>query len=389
MSNQSSMRTAGPKKRAVSLDLARGTMLLLIALAHAPLYLYTSEPGIMQRVEAVTFFDQIVNFFGQFFIDNRARAMFAVLFGYGLVLAFDSRISKGIREKEAIKTIRRRSWYLILFGIVLAVIIGGQDILMAYGTAGLLVSWLLAREIKTLIRTFIFITLFYIIFGPIMWGFNMLEIGGYGFPPEVSAADTYLGTALIGLFTFPSIPILIHLMFPVLPSVLLGMWIARYQLLIKPEQHLKIIYLITVLGLTVSLLGALPLSLLGTLWHPSPFTAGLMNGLHILTGIAGGLAYAAIFGIIGTKVKKPGSLTLSLMALGKRSLTFYVWNETMLVLFLSPVALDLGGRVSNGTAAVIAVGIWCLSLLLAWGLEKKDLNGPLEVLLRRLAYRNK
>lgn len=136
MSNQSSMKTADPKKRAVSLDLARGTMLLLIALAHAPLYLYTSEPGIMQRVVAITFLDQIVNFFGQFFIDNRARAMFAVLFGYGLVLAFESRISKGIGDKEAIKTIRRRSWYLILFGIVLAVIIGGQDILMAYGTAG-------------------------------------------------------------------------------------------------------------------------------------------------------------------------------------------------------------------------------------------------------------
>ena len=33
------------KKRAVSLDLARGAMLLLIALAHAPLYLYNSNLG--------------------------------------------------------------------------------------------------------------------------------------------------------------------------------------------------------------------------------------------------------------------------------------------------------------------------------------------------------
>ncbi|WP_251025089.1 MULTISPECIES: hypothetical protein [unclassified Bacillus (in: firmicutes)] len=36
------------------------------------------------------------------------------------------------------------------------------------------------------------------------------------------------------------------------------------------------------------------------------------------------------------------------MALGKRSLTFYAWNETMPVLLLSPVTLDLGGRVSRG-----------------------------------------
>jgi uncharacterized membrane protein YeiB len=60
------------------------------------------------------------------------------------------------------------------------------------------------------------------------------------------------------------------------------------------------------------------------------------------------------------------------MALGKRSLTFYVWNEAMLVLFLSPVALDLRGRVSNGIAAMIAVGIWSLSVILATLLGKKS-----------------
>nr|MCX3303550.1 glyoxalase [Bacillus pacificus] len=102
------------KKRAVSLDLARGTMLLLIVLAHAPLYLYAADPGIMHRVESGSFFDQIVNFFGIFIIDNRARAMFAVLLGYGLVLALEGQISKGKNENHAVKIVRRRSLYLIL-----------------------------------------------------------------------------------------------------------------------------------------------------------------------------------------------------------------------------------------------------------------------------------
>ncbi|WP_369902044.1 DUF418 domain-containing protein [Bacillus manliponensis] len=387
MSTSLNFRTTKTKERAISLDLARGTMLLLIALAHAPLYLYTSEPGLMQRVESINFFDQIVNLFGTFVIDNRARAMFAVLFGYGLVLAFESQISKGKSEKDALKMIRRRSSYLIAFGIVLAVFIGGQDILMAYGIAGLLVSWLLIRESKTLIRTFIFITVFYIIITPILWGFNMQEIGDYGFAPDVSAKDTYLSTTMMRMLVFPIIPIMIHFLFPILPSVLIGMWIAKHQLLTKPEQHLKTNYFITIIGLTVSLFGALPLSLIGSIWHPSFFTAGIINGLHILTGIAGGLAYAAIFGIIGAKLKNHGRFTLSLIALGKRSLTFFVWNETMLVLFLSPVALDLGRHVSNGIAAIIAVGIWILSVILATVLEKKNLNGPLEMLLRQFVYR--
>ncbi|PEN89289.1 DUF418 domain-containing protein [Bacillus toyonensis] len=375
------------KKRAVSLDLARGTMLLLIVLAHAPLYLYAADPGIMHRVESSSFFDQIVNLFGIFIIDNRARAMFAVLLGYGLVLAFEGQISKGKNEIQAVKIVRKRSLYLILFGIVLAVLIGGQDILMAYGLAGIFVSPLLKCKMKTLIRTFIIIAILYTIFIPIIWGLNMQSIGNYGFSPDVSAKDTYLSTTMIRLLFFPIIPVLIHFMFPILPSVILGLWIAKYKLLIKPEQQLKKLYFITTIGLAISLIGALPLSFIGTIWYPTVFTVGMINGIHILTGIAGGLAYATGFGIIGSRLKNPGYFSLALIALGKRSLTFFVLNEALLVIFLSPVAFDLGGHVSNAFAALIAICIWISSVIVALIMEKNNLNGPLEILLRRLVYK--
>ncbi|MBB3110854.1 putative membrane protein YeiB [Paenibacillus phyllosphaerae] len=371
-------------KRAASLDLARGAMLLLIVLAHAPLYLYASDPGIMQRTASVSLFDHIVNGFGFFFIDARARAMFAVLFGYGLVLAFDRLIAKGTSPKLALKSIRRRSWVLILFGIVLAVVIGGQDILMAYGVAGLIVSPLLTREHRAWKRTFLLITLLYILIVPVFWGFNMQEMGSYGFPPEVAAGDTYLHSMLGQLVTFPTIPLLIHAMFPVLPSVLLGIWMARQRLLTEPQRHSKTLASIIRIGLPVSLIGALPVTLLGTVWHPDWFTAGLAQGLHILTGVAGGLAYAAVFGLIGAKLEQPGLAARSVMALGKCSLTFYVWNEAVLVLLFSPVAFDLGGLVSNGVAALIAGAVWVLAVAAAASLEKWNKNGPLEVLLRRL-----
>ncbi|MFS0749851.1 DUF418 domain-containing protein [Oceanobacillus sp. 1P07AA] len=376
------------KKRAISLDLARGAILLLIVLAHAPLYLYNADPGLMQRVASTNFFDEIVNLFGIFFIDHRARAMFALLLGYGLVLLFNSQLSKGKSKKDAAKLIRRRSWYLILFGFILAVIIGGQDILMAYGFAGLIVSTLLSRNLKSIVRLFIIITLIYCLATPILWGLGMLEFKSYGFPLDLSATDTYVNRTLSLLATFPIIPIIIHLMIPILPSVLIGIWLAKKQLLTKPELHLRSLKLISVIGLTISILGALPLSLIGSVWHPSFFVSGLLFGLHILTGIAGGLAYAAIFGLIGAKLKEPGPISNSLKALGKRSLTFYIWNEAMLVLFLSPVALDLAGTVNNGIAALIAVGIWMFSILMATLLEKNNMNGPLEIVMRRMMYKN-
>lgn len=370
-------------KRAISLDLARGAMLLLIALAHAPLYLYNNKPGIMFKVEGVTFFDHFVNILGLLAIDNRARPMFAVLFGYGLILIYRSQIKKGKREAEAVKIIRRRSWYLIVFGMALTIFIGGQDILMAYGIAGLIVSRLVTSENKTLIRNVVLYTLFYVLIIPVLWG----AIGGNGFQPGFSADDSYLDVAISNLIVFPVYPLLIHVLFPILPSVLIGMWMARHHLLTKPERRIKRLLYISIMGLTVSLLGALPVSLIGNLWTPGSRTVGFLSGMHILTGIAGGAAYAAIFGIIGAKIVKLGKITFSLVALGKRSLTFFVWNEALLVLYLSPVAFDLGGRVSNGVAALIAIGIWISSVLLATILEINNMQGPLERLLQRLVYK--
>src|SRR5690606_1420486 len=102
--------------------------------------------------QSVTFIDTLINTFGELFIDNRARPLFAVLFGYGLVMIFEKQVSRGASIKEAIKTIRRRCYYLILFGILLAVFIGGEDILMAYGIAGLLLVGVLPRDHTFLIK---------------------------------------------------------------------------------------------------------------------------------------------------------------------------------------------------------------------------------------------
>jgi uncharacterized protein len=377
-----------PKKRVISLDLARGYMLLLIVLAHVPLYLYASEPGIMSRPESGHFVDSLINSFGELFIDNRARPLFAVLFGYGLVMTYQSQMRKGRTIKEAMKTIKRRSLYLILFGIVLAVLIGGQDILMAYGVAGLLVSWLLARPDKALIAvtsTLLCISILYI---PPIWGFVVRGNGSYGYGSEYSPDNHYLQLVMDALFFFPIIPIFIHFLFPILPSVLAGIWMGRKQLLTASERHMSSLKMIAVAGILVSILGALPLVLIDEVWQPSLFVAGIINGIQIVTGFAGGIGYAALFGIIGIHIITPGPIINSIMALGKRSLTFFVFNEAVLVILLSPVALNLGGILTNTGVTLIAIIIWIIAVVIAAILEKFRMNGPLETLMLYLVYRN-
>lgn len=373
-------------KRAISLDLARGLMLLLIVLAHVPLYLYNAEPGIMSRPERVSMIDEAINAFGILIIDNRARPMFAVLFGYGLAMIFEKQRARGSAIKETLTMIRRRCLYLIVFGFVLAVFIGGQDILMAYGVAGLLISWLLPRHNKTLLKFTMLSTFLFTIYLPFVWAVFLNETGSFGFGTEFSATDSYLQLLIEKIIFFPSIPVFIHFLFPVIPSVLIGIWMGRKRLLIDSQLHHRQLKLFATVGITVSLIGAFPIFMINKMWEPSFWVAGVMTGIHIITGMAAGVGYAALFGVLGNAIKNPGWIINSVAALGKRSLTFYVLNEALLVILLSPVSFDLGGTLSNVSVTFIAIFIWVLAIIIAWILEKNHIHGPLETLMRRLVY---
>lgn len=376
-----------PKERAISLDLARGLMLLLIVLAHAPLFLYGSEPGMISRPASVNFLEKIINSIGELFIDNRARPLFAVLFGYGLVLMFNSQLAKGKSIEEAKKVIGRRSLYLILFGFILAVFIGGTDILMAYGIAGLLVRRLLFCQFKTFLTVTTIITSVILVFVPLSWGFILHGNGSYGFSSMLSSNDSYLQSVMEAIIYFPIIPLIIHLFFPILPSVLIGIWFGKKHFLTEPQQQSRKLKIIAITGITISIVGAVPLIFIGEPWNPSLFLAGVIYGIQIITGIAGGAGYAALFGILGNCIKKPGWITNAMNALGRRSLTFYVLNETLLVILLSPVALRLGGILSTTGVTLVAIFIWILSVIIASIFEKYQINGPLETLMRSIVYK--
>ncbi|WP_096186449.1 DUF418 domain-containing protein [Evansella halocellulosilytica] len=376
------------RERSLSLDLARGLMLLLIVLAHAPIFLFGLEPGVMNRPESVTKVDGVIDFISQLFVDNRARPMFAALFGYGMVLVIERQLEAGTDIKEARRLLKRRAFFLIFFGIVLSVIIGGDDILAAYGIASLLIGWTLFRHRRVFTRTMIIICIFFLFWLPLAWMVIAYELGGLGFDSGLSATNTYADMALERLLGFPFISIFIQLLFPVVVPMLIGMWAAKKRLLTEPQIHRHKLKLIAIIGLSVSIIGGLPLALYGTQWwEPAPVIAGLVYALHMITGFFGGFGYAAMFGLIGSALTHPGKIAKAIAALGKRSLTFYVFNETMLVILLSPVAFGLGGMMTSTSAAVVAIFIWLTAMGLAVLLEKKKMRGPLDALLRQLIYR--
>jgi hypothetical protein len=68
--------------RALTPDLARGAMLLFIALANSANVVFASQPGLDPTPTGA---GRILNFLLAAFVDSRAYPVFAVMFGYGLV----------------------------------------------------------------------------------------------------------------------------------------------------------------------------------------------------------------------------------------------------------------------------------------------------------------
>ncbi len=359
-------------------------MLLVIALAHAPLWLSASEVNLSGRPMGGGVVDEVVNFLSILFVDSRGLPLFAILLGYGLAMMVNRQQSAGTSEPESKRLLRRRALYLLLFGFVNVVVIGGIDILAEYGFYTLLIGWLLFRGDRALKRAIVIVSLFYLIVLPVAWiGLAHLDVPINAMVNSGSAS--YVETAIINLINFPFMILGGLFMYPMILPVLIGIWVARKGFF---EAGRKRLTGIAVAGTSISIVGGLPLALLGTpLWSASPTTVAVLSVLQMLTGIAGGIGYAAIFGLIGSAITRAGPLVGSMVAMGRRSLTFYLFIELMLVIVLSPVAFGFGQELHVAGAAILAVLVWLVSLLVASGMERKGVRGPADALLRKLIYR--
>ena len=361
-------------------------MLLVIALAHAPFWLSADEASLTGRPIGGSAIDEAVNLISVLFVDSRGMPLFGLLLGYGLAMMVNRQRSAGTADSESRRLLRRRAFYLLLFGFVHTVIIGGIDILAEYGFYILLIGCLLFRGDRALKRTILVVGLFYLLVLPVVW-VSLAHMTDMSVTAMANPGSTsYLETAIINLINFPFMIVGGLFMYPMVLPVLIGIWAGRTGLF---EAGRKRLIRIAVTGTAVSIAGGLPLALLGTpLWSASPTIEGVSAVLHMFTGLAGGIGYAAIFGLIGSTVSRVGPLAGAMVAMGKRSLTFYLFIELMLVIVLSPVAFGLGQTLHVTGAAIVAVIVWIISLLLALGMEHKGVRGPADALLRKLIYRN-
>ncbi|MET8122892.1 DUF418 domain-containing protein [Micromonospora sp. NPDC005189] len=395
MSIDTAPRTSGGpvrhSERALAPDLARGSMLLIIALANVAGVVFAGEPGLDTTPEGT---DRGLNFLLFELVHARGYPVFAVMFGYGIIQLARRQDASGATPKQVRSVLLRRNVWLVVFGFAHATLLYYGDFLGAYGIVGIVMTLVLLRRGDKFHRIAL-----------VLWALSAVELlvvgailvsrllgGSDGSAPLPSghvdslAAPDYFASMLDRLSEWPMHTVTVV---PFIMIAWLGMWAARRRILEEPARHKTLLTWTAVCGLGVAIVGGLPAALVSAGWlHVDDSATGLMLLLHGGSGMFAGPGYVAIFGLIALRVTRPGPVVGGLSALGQRSLSGYLFQSMAWLILLAPFTLALGDRFSSPTVTglVIAVAVWLVSVLIARLLDRRKQAGPAEIALRRLTY---
>ncbi len=390
-------------RRSIAPDFARGLMLALIAVANVPYFVLHRPHGVGAHAADGSWLDRVAQTAAIVGIDSRVYPMFAFLFGYGIVQMYTRQLAAGTDPRDARRILRRRHWWMIAFGFVHAALLWFGDILGVYGIAGLVLVWLFLDRPDRTLRIWIGVllaipaTLTAASLGAGVLGFSAPPSAGTGAaagPETINATAGFMDAVLARIEGWAVYIVPAGLLgFIILPAVLLGMLAARHRVLDRPAEHVALLRRTAVLGIGVGVATGVLLALANLdLAGFSQDENWLLVPLHTLGGLAGGLGYVAVFGLIAARLERDrdrlrtGGFAWAVQSLGKRSMSGYLFQSVAFSPLLAAWGLGLGAHLSSWSAALFALGVWAVSVALAVGLERAGRRGPAERLLRRLAY---
>jgi uncharacterized membrane protein YeiB len=368
-------------ERSLAPDLARGSVLLFIALANVSVYHYGRELGVGHRPADGTAPDRSLDLLVTMLVDARSYPMFAMLFGYGMVKVLDRQLRAGRTVGAGQRLLVRRNLWLLGFGAVHATLLFFGDILGAYAVTGLLA--LLFITLRT--RVLAWIAAASLVPLTLAFGLSRLSSAGEG----IVTTDDYLLSTLFRFGIWVSSLVFVGGFFGLMAPVLIGVLLARSGLLDRPWEHTRRLVRYTVGGIALGALGGLPFALEVARWWDPPLGLSVLTAsLHALTGVAAGFGYICLFGLVAAGMGgrgAPGPLR-ALAATGERSLTAYLLQSVALAPLMSPWGLGLGAELGSAQAYALAAGVWLATVVVATGLAAAGNRGPFEIVLRRLMY---
>ena len=414
-------------------DVARGFMLLLIALANVVFWV-----DYLPEAAGSTALDQAWIALRGALVDRRSYPLFAMLFGFGLAVMARRRIEAAMRSAEdalppgadtqtrerhlararetatvdARRLIRRRGLWMILFGAVHGMIFAG-DIIGTYGIIAAVFAGTVVRRKRTRM----------LVVGIVMtlvcaWSMSYMgwAVGGGPEAAGITASESMAFSPVARATPGPSLPIsnLIGWVFSTffaltsamtIPATFLGVRLADSDLMSRPDRHRRALLVGGAAALIVGaagsvlntrLTGGAPIYTMLTGSRPDPqslltgpampvWLASLAPVIDMLTGLVGAcgwLALLAAWAGPGTGAPLRGAHWL-LSAVGRRSMTVYIGQTILFALIFGALLLTGAPAPGEAVLALIAVVVWAvLAGACAWMERSGRTRGPLEILLR-------
>jgi uncharacterized protein len=372
-------------ERSLAPDIARGFMLLFIALANVPVHLWGMRLDAYGHNTGQSAADHIAYFVEQLFIAERSRPMFAVLYGFGIAVMATRMFARGTDVKGVRKVLRRRSWWLLAFGFLHSTFLFYGDILAPYGAMGLLALFFVHLSDKSLKRWLWGSIAYVVLVGNVIMAYFFTTNGQ---PPEIDLPP-YLAQLAFGAIASPTNAVGIMLTGSFVPLIIAGMMLHRSGWIEHPEAHLPQLKKAFLSGMLVNVLTSLPVALIALgAWEPSKGMWAAAIYLTLLGGLYAGLGYICGFALLAHKLRGYGRRGIpgALAAVGERSLTSYLLQSFIMAPLLTAWGFGLGEDLGYLGAFGVAFGTWLATVAVAVALDKAGKRGPFEVLLRRLTY---
>jgi uncharacterized protein len=372
------LRPTGLAERVLAPDLARGVMLLFIALANSHYFVQGSRYLVGFPLDGSAL-DATIAGLVTILVGGRAFPLFSVLFGYGVVQLVRRQQEAGTPWRAVTRLVRRRSLWMIVIGFLHCVLLYVGDIVAAYG----LLALLLVAAVRW--KESVLLTLAGLVFVVLSLPRDADASLREGPDPTMLSPDPL--TAIVERAA--AWPVLVPMeAVGLLMPFLLGIVAARRRLLEEPARHRALLGVVAVVGIGAAVAGGLPLGVTVAGVLPAGADLGLLVTLHDATGYLGGPGYAAALALLAARIgQHRGPVTRAVTAVGQRSLTCYLAQSVVWTIVFAPYALDLSDDLGVVSTAALAAGTWLATAGLAELMRRRGARGPAEVLLRRLTYR--
>lgn len=387
------MQSQPVKQRIKLLDIVRGLAILGILLINMSFFTTSLQAIQFQLEQWPEWWDRAVESFLDFFVAGKFIAIFAFLFGYGMILMKDGAVKRGGRFAPLYS---RRLLALLVFGLLHGWFIWYGDILLHYALLGFILLLFHNRQAKTLLVWACLLLLLV----PSLMLLSGTD-GSYEPSPEwmeqihqwiaadeaIYSSGSWTEIQALRMRDWNSSLMNQIIFYPqILGLFLLGAYFAKKKWFQDLSQNRLILWRICLwtggLGFLSALIPAL-LKLAGI------ENTGLIGPLEILRHLLGspliGIFYITLIALVIRQ--KTWEQWLSPLAnVGRMAFTNYIMQSVVCTLIFYGYGLGWFGKVGPAAASLLAVAIFVLQILWSSLWFRYFPIGPLEWLWRRITY---